>query len=219
LVQQSCLTGLIHDKEPLMCSRRWIPRTVLVALALALASSQAYSDGGALLPVDDVMQGCPGEVVVFNVLANYDNCALQLAAPPLGGCAIAYVSVTSNGPGNYAGAFVPAPLITGPRLPCTPPVGGAGSVQQLFQVTVAIPANANPGDTDNQTVQIGICGVTAQVELTVNVVPCGEPPQMPGAGTWSLVSLASLMVLAGLFMLSRRARPDGTNVASGTPAA
>ena len=165
----------------------------ILGLALTLivgATPDARADGAAALPIGGgTREGCPGEIVVFELLAFYDNCACLIPAPPANGCAVDFVSVASNGPGNFPAVFGPG-ITTGDSIPCTPdPNPGCpahpdtGIVQNTFFVSVVIPAGAPVGSTDSHTVTIRVCNTPTTVKLTTNVVACpgGGGPGFPGA--------------------------------------
>lgn len=185
-------------------SRQRLSHTVLLAF-LALFTRTLNAEGCGLVNLSGPQSGCPGQMVVFQLLAVCDNCncAVGTNVPTLpipGVFALTPVSVVSDPAApDWPAGFVNAPGFTVVN-PCTPglpvtctgipfPPATAFSFA-IITVAVMIPANASAGQTDTHTVTVNfgpgaIVPGNKQVDITTTVLPataCGGPPNDDCAG-------------------------------------
>lgn len=190
-----------------------IPKAWSAGLYLVLCGAFAASargDGAAVL-AGGTQSGCAGTTVLHTLTAFYDNCACFLPAPPLF-CPITYVSIAQQTGPAMPAVFATAPPWSQASIPCTPPPPGcaAGMCLQQFQVGVVIPPGTPPGTATHQ-VNITINAFPAIGVITTEVLaPRGEceASAVPSLPEWAGISLAGLLLVAGIFVFgSRRKEP------------
>jgi hypothetical protein len=124
------------------------------------------------------MSGCAGSVVTYLITLTWDNCACQIAVPPLVGAPVTYISALSDNLG-WPAIFALAPGWTGGLLKCTPdPNPGCtawpatGRLVTTFSVAVTIPPDLPPGTVDTHTVIVDIGPNRTITNLSTTVIGC-----------------------------------------------